>query len=49
MLVVVLFILAVAVATLLLLHLVPQGGFDSTDVIFEVVSAISNPSLPFDF
>lgn len=42
MLVVVLFVLLVAVATLLLLHLAPQDGFDSADVIFEVVSAISN-------
>jgi trk system potassium uptake protein TrkH len=42
MLVVMLFVLVVTVATLLLLHLAPYAGFDSADVIFEVVSAISN-------
>jgi trk system potassium uptake protein TrkH len=42
MLVVMLFALVVTIATLLLLHLAPYAGFDSADVIFEVVSAISN-------
>ena len=49
MLVVVLFTLVVAVATLLLLHLAPQAGFDSADVIFEVVSAISNVGISTGF
>ncbi|WP_292384471.1 TrkH family potassium uptake protein [Methanoculleus sp. UBA430] len=49
MLVAVLFILVVAVATLLLLHLAPQGGFDSADVVFEVVSAVSNVGISTGF
>ncbi|WP_366830532.1 TrkH family potassium uptake protein [Methanoculleus sp.] len=49
MLVVVLYLLMVAVATLLLLHLAPQGGFDSADVIFEVVSAASNVGITTGF
>ncbi|WP_332450644.1 TrkH family potassium uptake protein [Methanoculleus sp.] len=49
MLVIVLFILVVAVATLLLLHLAPQDGFDSADVVFEVVSAISNVGISTGF
>lgn len=49
MLVAVLFTLVVAVATLLLLHLAPQGGYDSADVIFEVVSAISNVGISTGF
>jgi len=49
MLVVVLFALMVAIATLLLLHLAPQGGFDSADVIFEVVSAASNVGISTGF
>lgn len=49
MLVVVLFVLLVAVATLLLLHLAPQDGFDSADVIFEVVSAASNVGISTGF
>ncbi|MCK9305953.1 MAG: hypothetical protein M0P17_00305 [Methanoculleus sp.] len=49
MLVVVFFILMVAVATLLLLHLAPQGGFDSADVIFEVVSAAANVGISTGF
>ena len=39
----------VAVATLLLLHLAPQGGFDSADVVFEVVSAVSNVGISTGF
>ncbi len=49
MLVAVLFVLMVAVATLLLLHLAPQDGFDSVDVIFEVVSAVSNVGISTGF
>jgi trk system potassium uptake protein TrkH len=49
MLVVLLFALMVAAATLLLLHLAPQGGFDSADVIFEVVSAASNVGISTGF
>ncbi|MCM2466614.1 TrkH family potassium uptake protein [Methanoculleus oceani] len=49
MLVVMLFVLMVAVATLLLLHLAPQDGFDSADVIFEVVSAASNVGISTGF
>ncbi|WP_214084379.1 TrkH family potassium uptake protein [Methanoculleus sp.] len=49
MLVVVLFVLMVAVATLLLLHLAPQDGFDSADVIFEVVSAAANVGISTGF
>lgn len=49
MLVAVLFVLLVAVATLLLLHCAPQGGFDSADVIFEVVSAVSNVGITTGF
>jgi trk system potassium uptake protein TrkH len=49
MLVIVLFILVVAIATLLLLHLVPQDGFDSADVVFEVVSAVSNVGISTGF
>jgi hypothetical protein len=39
----------VAVATLLLLHLAPQDGFDSAEVIFEVVSAVSNVGISTGF
>lgn len=49
MLVVLLFALMVAAATLLLLHLAPQGGFDSADVVFEVVSAASNVGITTGF
>ncbi|WP_261597645.1 TrkH family potassium uptake protein [Methanoculleus formosensis] len=49
MLVVLLFALMVAVATLLLLHLAPQGGFDSADIIFEVVSAASSVGITTGF
>ena len=49
MLVTMLFVLTVAVATLLLLHLAPQGEFDSFDVVFEVVSAISNVGISTGF
>ncbi|SCL76683.1 Trk system potassium uptake protein TrkG [Methanoculleus chikugoensis] len=49
MLVVVLFVLMVAIATLLLLHLAPQDGFDSADIIFEVVSAASSVGLSTGF
>jgi len=49
MLVAVLFTLVVAIATLLLLHLAPQAGFDSADVILELVSAISNVGISTGF
>ena len=49
MLVAVLFVLMAAVATLLLLHLAPQDGFDSADVIFEVVSAVANVGISTGF
>ncbi len=49
MLVVVLFVLMVAVATLFLLHLATQDGFDSADVIFEVVSAAANVGISTGF
>lgn len=49
MLVVVLFVLRVAIATLLLLHLAPQDGFDSADIVFEVVSATANVGISTGF
>jgi trk system potassium uptake protein TrkH len=49
MLVVVLFVLIVFVSSILLLHLNPVPTFDSSDVIFEVVSAISNVGLSTGF
>ncbi|RXE56562.1 cation transporter [Methanoculleus taiwanensis] len=42
LLIAILFMLVVMIATLLLLHTWPAAGYDSGDVIFEVVSAISN-------
>ncbi len=42
LLVAILFMLVVTAATLLLLHIGPATGYDSGDVIFEVISAISN-------
>ncbi len=42
LLIAILFILAVMTATLLLLHIWPAADYNSGDVIFEVVSAISN-------
>ncbi|PKL55670.1 MAG: cation transporter [Methanomicrobiales archaeon HGW-Methanomicrobiales-6] len=49
MLVAMLFVLLVAIGTLLLLHLAPPGGFDSADVIFEVVSAAANVGISTGF
>jgi trk system potassium uptake protein TrkH len=49
MLVIVLFILTIFVGSILLLHLDPLPGFDSSDVIFDVVSAISNVGLSTGF
>ncbi|MCK8519552.1 TrkH family potassium uptake protein [Methanoculleus sp. 7T] len=49
MLVVVLFVLVATVATLLLLHIAPHAGFDSADVVFEVVSAVSNVGISTGF
>ncbi|MBN1195571.1 MAG: TrkH family potassium uptake protein [Methanomicrobiaceae archaeon] len=45
MLVIMLFVLTVFAGSILLLHLDPGAGFDSGDVIFDVVSAISNVGL----
>jgi trk system potassium uptake protein len=49
MLVVALFILTVFTGSILLLHLDPAPAFDSSDVIFDVVSAISNVGLSTGF
>ncbi len=47
--IVVLFILTVFVGSILLLHLDPVSTFDSSDVIFDVVSAIANVGLSTGF
>jgi trk system potassium uptake protein TrkH len=49
MLVIALFILTVFVGSILLLHFDPTATFDSSDVIFDVVSAISNVGLSTGF
>ncbi len=49
MLVIALFILTIFTGTILLLHLGHTQGFDSSEVIFDVVSAISNVGLSSGF
>lgn len=49
MLVIVLFILTIFVGSILLLHLDPASAFDSSDVIFDVTSAIANVGLSTGF
>ncbi len=49
MLIIVLFILSVLASTLVLLHLEPTAQFESSDVIFDVVSAIANVGISTGF